>query len=62
MIYNWKLGLVMIGLTPFVVVPTYFQMKILSGQVSDDKKSQEEASRVSTTVELPVLNLNVTNI
>ncbi|CAG2168716.1 unnamed protein product [Oppiella nova] len=59
MIYNWKLGLVMIGFTPFVIAATYFQMKILSGQVSDDKKSQEEASRVSTTVELPVLNLNI---
>ncbi|CAG2108236.1 unnamed protein product, partial [Medioppia subpectinata] len=47
MIYSWKLGLVMLGFTPFVIVATYFQMRILSGQVDDDKHDTEEASRIA---------------
>ncbi|XP_054157883.1 ATP-dependent translocase ABCB1-like isoform X2 [Oppia nitens] len=45
--YSWKLGLVIICFIPLVIISTYFQMKIISGQVTKDKKTREEASRIA---------------
>jgi len=44
--FSWKLGLVIMTFIPIVIASTYFQMTIISGQISKDKLSNEEASRV----------------
>ena len=51
-IYNWKLGLVIMCFIPLVIISTYFQMKILGGQVNKDKKSHEEAAKVSALLNI----------
>ncbi|CAG2103942.1 unnamed protein product [Medioppia subpectinata] len=45
--YSWKLGLVIICFIPLVIASTYFQMKIISGQITKDKKSREDASSIA---------------
>ncbi|XP_054157886.1 ATP-dependent translocase ABCB1-like [Oppia nitens] len=45
--YSWKLGIVISFFIPLVIISTYFQMKIISGQATDDKKTQEEATRIA---------------
>lgn len=47
LIYSWKLGLVVISFIPIVIASTYFQMVIISGQISKDKKSTEESSTIA---------------
>jgi ATP-binding cassette subfamily B (MDR/TAP) protein 1 len=47
MYYNAKLGAVAIVFTPFVVLATYFQMKLMTGQNLEEKKAVDEASKVA---------------
>ncbi|XP_054157708.1 ATP-dependent translocase ABCB1-like [Oppia nitens] len=45
--YSWKLGLVISCFIPLILVATYFQATIIEGQITDDKQTQEEASRIA---------------
>ncbi|CAG2162164.1 unnamed protein product [Oppiella nova] len=45
--YSWKLGLVISCFIPLVIMSSFLQLRITGAQVSSDKKSKEEASRIA---------------
>ncbi|XP_022253939.1 multidrug resistance protein 1-like, partial [Limulus polyphemus] len=45
--YNWKLGLVLLCFVPLVLLATYFESRMISGQLLSEKSAGEEATKIA---------------
>jgi hypothetical protein len=44
---------------PFVIVATYFQMKMMMGQDLGEKKAVDEASKIAVQVEIKLIAMHL---
>lgn len=58
MYYEWSLGLLALAFTPFILVATYLQRKVMAQENMGTAKTMERCTKVIVKTKIKVIEIN----